>query len=193
MASKNKVKYGLSNVYVAPFVINESNEYVYDTPVAVPGAVNLTLSASGDTNDFYADNVIYFSSTANQGYEGDLELAMITDYIRTNILGETIDANGALIENANSLPKGFAFGFQIEGDKKNRRFWYYNCSLTRPANNGATTESSITPQTDTLSIKAMPRITDKLVRSLMELSDTNATAYNGFFSQVYTPDTETSE
>ena len=110
MASKNKVKYGLSNVYVAPFTIND-NQYIYDTPVAVPGAVNLTLSASGDTNDFYADNVIYFSSTANQGYEGDLELAMITDYIRTNILGETTDNNGALIENANALPNGFAFGF----------------------------------------------------------------------------------
>lgn len=192
MASKNKVKYGLSNVYVAPFTIVDG-AYVYDTPVAVPGAVNLTLSASGDTNDFYADNVIYFSSTANQGYEGDLELAMITDYIRTNILGETTDNNGALIENANALPNGFAFGFQIEGDKKNRRFWYYNCTLTRPANNGATTESSITPQTDTLSIKAMPRITDKLVRAMIELSDTNTTAYNGFFSAVYTPDTETSE
>lgn len=189
MASKNKVKYGLSNVYVAPFTINSSNQYVYETPVAVPGAVNLSLSASGDTNDFYADNVIYFSSTANQGYEGDLELAMITDYIRTDILGETMDSNGALIEDADSLPKGFAFGFQIEGDKKNRRFWYYNCTLTRPDNNGATTESTITPQTDTLSIKAMPRLTDKIVRAMIELSEENEAAYNSFFTQVYTPET----
>ena len=188
MASANKVKYGLSNVYVAPFTLSGST-YTYETPVAVPGAVNLTLSAAGDTNDFYADNVIYFSSTANQGYEGELELAMITDYIRTNILGETTDTNGALIENADAKPSGFAFGFQIEGDKKNRRFWYYNCSLTRPANNGATTESTITPQTDTLSLKAMPRIDNKMVRAMIELSDTNTTAYNNFFGSVYTPET----
>ena len=182
--SANKVKYGLSNVYFAP-ITAVNGTYTYGTPIAIPGAVNLSLSPEGDTNDFYADNLIYFSSTANQGYSGDLEIAMIPDEIRTGILNETTDANGALIENADAKPVGFAFGFQIEGDKKNRRFWYYNCSVSRPANNGATTEASITPQTDTLTIKAMPRTTDKKVRAMMELSETNTAAYNSFFSNVY--------
>lgn len=182
--SANKVKYGLSNCVMAPFTLNGTT-YTYSTPIAVPGAVNLTLSAEGDTNDFYADNLVYFSSTANQGYSGDLEIAMIPDEIRTAILNEVVDANGAYIEDASKLTNGFAFGFQIEGDKKNRRFWYYNCSLTRPANNGATTESSITPQTDTLTIKAMPRLSDKKVRAMLELTDDNTAVYNSFFSQVY--------
>ena len=185
MASKNKVKFGLSNCYIAPYTVGEQGAITYGTPIAIPGAVNLSLSPVGGSNDFYADNIIYFNSTANQGYEGDLEIAMIPDSIRTEILGETVDANGALIEDANAIPKGFAFGFQINGDAKNRRFWYYNCSLSRPANNGATTESSITPQTDTLSMKAMPRLTDNKVRAMMELSDTNTSAYNSFFESVY--------
>ena len=187
---KNKVKFGLSNCVIAP-ITDISSSYTYGTPILVPGAVNLSLSPSGDTNDFYADNLIYFSSTANNGYEGDLEIALIPDEIRTAILGETTDSNGALVESANDTIKGFAFGFQIEGDKQNRRFWYYNCSLTRPANNGATTESSITPQTDTLTIKAMPRLTDKKVRVYMEKTDDNTSAYNSFFSSVY--EVETSE
>lgn len=187
----NKVKFGLSNCVIAPITAVSNSEYTYGTPIAVPGAVNLSLSPSGDTNDFYADNLIYFSSTANQGYEGDLEIAMIPDAIRTQILGETIDSNGALIETANDVNTNFAFGFQIEGDKQNRRFWYYNCSLTRPANNGATNESTITPQTDTLTMKAMPRLTDRKVRVMLEKTTDNVSAYDSFFTSVY--EVETSE
>lgn len=187
----NKVKYGLSNCVMAPITEITSSAYTYGTPIAVPGAVKLSLSPAGDTNDFYADNIMYFSSTANQGYSGDLEIAMIPDEIRTAILGETTDSNGALVESANNIAKGFAFGFQIEGDKQNRRFWYYNCSLTRPANNGNTNEASITPQTDTLNIKAMPRLTDKKVRVMLEKSASNTSVYNSFFSSVY--ETEVSE
>lgn len=186
MASANKVKYGLKSCYMATFEIDSvTGAYTYGTPFAVPGAVSLSLSAEGDSNDFYADNVIYFNSTANQGYSGDLTLAMIPDDVRTQILGETIDANGALIENSTDRAKGFAFGFQIEGDKKNRRFWYYNCSLTRPTTESNTIEATITPQTDTLTIKAMPRLTDNAVRAFMEESETNTQAYNDFFTQVY--------
>ena len=181
----NKVKYGLSNCWIAPITSSDSNGYSYGTPIAVPGAVNLSLSAEGDQNDFYADNLIYYSSIANQGYSGDLEIAMIPDEIRTQILGETTDSNGAITENADATITGFAFGFQIEGDKANRRYWFYNCSLTRPAVNGATVESSITPQTDTLTLKAMPRLSDKKVKVYIEKSDDNTQVYNSFFDSVY--------
>ena len=187
----NKVKFGLSNCVIAPITDTDSTGYTYGTPISVPGAVNLSLSPAGDTNDFYADNLIYFSSSANQGYEGDLEIAMIPDEIRTAILGETTDANGALVESADDVNTNFAFGFQIEGDKQNRRFWYYNCSLTRPANNGATIEASKTPQTDTLTMKAMPRLSDKKVRVMLEKTEDNEAAYNSFFTNVY--EVETSE
>jgi phi13 family phage major tail protein len=179
--ANNKVKFGLSNCYMA--VIN--NDGTYGNPIAIPGAVNLSLEPQGDTNDFYADNYIYFTSTANQGYEGDLEIALIPDTIRTSIMGETVDSNGAYIETANDTFKNFAFGFQVEGDVKARRFWYYNCSMTRPTNASATIEASKEPQTETLTIKAMPRATDKLVRVSIEKTEENVNVYNGFFSNVY--------
>lgn len=179
--ANNKVKFGLSNCVMA--VMN--NDGTYGSPISVPGAVNLSLEPQGDTNDFYADNYIYFSSAANQGYEGDLEIAMIPDTIRTTIMGESVDANGAYVEAANDTFKNFAFGFQIEGDVKARKYWYYNCSLTRPNTTGATIEASKEPQTDTLTIKAMARPSDLKVRVFMEKNDTNTAAYNGFFTQVY--------
>ncbi len=183
--ANNKVKFGLSNCVIAPITEGAGGTITYGNPIAVPGAVNLSLEPQGDTNDFYADNYIYFSSTANQGYEGDLEIAMIPDAIRTAIMGETVDSNGAYIETSNDAFKNFAFGFQIEGDVKARRFWYYNCSLTRPTNAGATIEDSKEPQTDTLTIKAMPRSTDLKVRVFIEKTEDNVSVYNGFFTQVY--------
>ena len=190
--SANKVKYGLSNVHIAPITaVSSSGVPTYGSPIAVPGAVNLTLSASGDKNSFYADNIKYFESQANQGYEGELEIAMIPDAIRTDILGETTDSNGAFIENADAKLKNCAIGFQINGDQKNRKFWYYNCSLSRPANNGSTQENNITPQTDTLSISAMPREDNKNVRVFIEETAENKTAFDGFFTNVY--EAETSE
>ena len=179
--ANNKVKFGLSNCYMA--VIN--NDGTYGSPIAVPGAVSLSLEPQGDTNDFYADNYIYFSSTANQGYQGDLEIAMIPDTIRTTIMGETVDSNGAYIETSSDTFKNFAFGFQIEGDAKARKYWYYNCSLTRPKTEGSTIEASKEPKTDALTIKAMPRSTDKLVRIYMEKTEENTAAYNAFFTSVY--------
>lgn len=183
--ANNKVKFGLSNVYMAVITEELDGTYTYGTPIAVKGAVNLSLAPQGDTNDFYADNVIYFSSTANQGYEGDLEIAMIPDTIRTAIFGETTDSNGAFIESADDTFKTFAFGFQIEGDQKGRRYWYYNCSLTRPNTNGATIEASKEPQTDTLTIKAMARPSDKKVRVFIEETAENKEVYDDFFDAVY--------
>lgn len=187
--AKNKVKFGLDNVVYAPFTIDAQGNYSYGTIKPIPGAVSLSLSAEGDSNDFYADNVKYFSNTANQGYSGDLEIALIPEDFRTDILGETKDSNGVLVEDASVITKGFAFGFQVQGDQANRRFWYYNCNASRPANNAQTTEASITPQTDTLTIKAMPRLTDKKVRAMIEKTDDNTAVYNSFFNSVYGAET----
>ena len=91
----NKVKFGLSNVHIAPITSTSGSSYTYDTPFAVKGAVNLTLDPEGDSADFYGDNTKYFTDAANQGYTGSLEIAMITDEFRTKILGESTDTNGA--------------------------------------------------------------------------------------------------
>ena len=58
------------------------------------------LYTSGDSSPFYADGIVYFRSTANNGYSGDLEIALIPEWFRTEILKEELDNNGVLIENA---------------------------------------------------------------------------------------------
>lgn len=180
-----KVKFGLKNVHIAPIESVANGKYNYGDIIKVPGAVSISLEPQGDSNDFFADNIKYFSAYANNGYSGDFELAMITDEIREKIFGETKDSNEAFIENVNDTFSPFALGFQIEGDEKARRFWYYNCSCSRSKNEAKTLEASKEPSTDALTINAMARETDGKVRALLTESDTNKDVYNSFFTEVY--------
>ena len=82
----NKVKYGLSNVYYAPLTeaVDESGNttYTYETPVRIPGGVELSLEAKGETTAKRADNVNYYVSVSNNGYEGDLTIVLIPESFR---------------------------------------------------------------------------------------------------------------
>lgn len=186
MPNTNKVKYGLKNVYYAIATDDGTGTLTYGTPVAIPGAVSMSMDAQGDTNPFYADNIVYWQSVANNGYSGTLEIARIPDSFRTGVLGETADTNGVLFEHANATIKEFALLFQFEGDQSASRHAFYRCTATRAAASGQTTEASITPQTETLNITAMPRISDNLVKSRCEEADA-AEEYAAWFSAVYEP------
>lgn len=181
----NKVKFGLCNVHIAPITAVSQSTVTYGEPFALKGAVNLTLDPEGESADFYGDNTKYFSEYANQGYSGSLEIALISDEFRKQILGEVQDTNGAFIESTNDTIKDFALGFQINGDKANRKFWFYNVSAQRPSTNSQTIEASKEPVTDTLNITAIPRITDNKVRAFLEETEENKTAYDAFFESVY--------
>lgn len=185
----NKVKFGLSNVHIAKITYGTDQQgnpsITYGTPFALLGAVNLTLDAEGESADFFADNTKYFSASANNGYSGSLEVAMINDTFRTDILGETTDTKGAMVENKDDTISDFALGFQIEGDSKGRRFWFYNVSANRPSTASQTIETSKEPVTDTLDITASARITDGAIKVFMEESASNTADYQGFFTNVY--------
>ena len=177
----NKVKYGLSKCYYAVF----SND-TYGTPVALPGAVSLSLDQEGETNKFRADNIDYYTSISNNGYSGDLELALIPDSFLKDVLGELVDeASGLQYEVATAKPSAFALLFQFEGDDKAVRHILYNCKATRPSLASNTTDSTIEPVTETISITATARETDNIVKAKCKEGDT---AYNGFFSAVVVPE-----
>lgn len=186
--SQNKVTFGLQNVHIA-FMQSNGGNPTWDAPIAIPGAVRWTPTAVGDTSDFYADNTKYFTYTANNGYTGELEMANIPDDVLAEMLGWEIDENGMIVEISDAIPKHFALLGQVQGDRRNRRFVYYDCVASRPAKERLTNQESITPQTDVLNLTVSPiEIGGKMiVKGDLELSDTNTTQYNAFFDSVYTP------
>lgn len=188
--SQNKVTFGLEKVHIAFFDESAAQQPAWKTPIPIPGAVRFTPTAVGESTTFYADNTLYFSYTANNGYTAEIEFANVPDEILAEMLGWEIDENGALIEIADAIPKHFALMGQVQGDKRSRRFVFYDCVASRPAKERQTKSESITPATDVLSLTISPiEINGRMiVRGEMELSDTNQAAFNNFFNSVYVPD-----
>lgn len=181
----NKVKYGLKNVYYAVATDNGQGELTYETPVRWPGAVSLSLDAQGEMTTFRADNTDYWKGSQNSGYKGDFESALIPDTFRTDVLGEVTNATtGITAEYAGKPTVEFALLFQFEGDENAVRHVLYRCVADRPQISGTTTEASIEPKTETITISAMPRISDDLVKGR---AGATATAYANWFTAVQEP------
>ena len=131
-----------------------TGEVTFGTPVAMPGAVSLSLEPNGEPSNFYADGYAYYTISNNMGYEGDLELAMVPESFRTDVLKESLDDNSVLVESANVETANFALLFEFDGDVKKIRHVLYNCSAARPNIESATNEEEIEVQTETLAITA---------------------------------------
>lgn len=178
----NKVKYNLKNVHIAR-ITKTGDEAEFDTPKAIPGAVSISLEAEGESTPFFADGIVYFRSVANNGYSGDLELAIVPDWFREEILNETLDSNGVLFETTeNSEAEKFALLFEFDGDKNGIRHILYNCTATRPSIESETKEESIEPGTETLSIKCDPL--NGIVKAKSS-EKTKPDVYANWFKSVY--------
>lgn len=186
----NKIKYGVKNVHYAVATLDENNAATFGTPVSLPGAVSLTLDQEGESNNFYADNRVYFTAFGNDGYTGSLELALIPDSFRTDVLGEVLDNKGVLVENQNAETVHFALMFQFEGDEHATRHVFYNCVASRPSVTGNTKEATISPETETINITATSIYLSALDMDIVKAragEDSDTTTYNGWMSTVYVP------
>ena len=106
--NENKVQFNIKNVHYAVMTADGETP-TWGNPVPVPGAVNLSLEASGEITPFYADGVVYYKSSSNNGYEGDLEMARFIDKMLQDVWGYVLNATDkTIIENVGVEPKSFA-------------------------------------------------------------------------------------
>lgn len=185
MSNKNKVKFNISNVHYAPITAGEDGSITFATPVAIPGAVSIKMDPTGEPESYYADGVEYYTVNNNQGYEGNLELAMIPEDFRTDVLKEEADTNKVLVENSNSETGNFALLFEFDGDIKKIRHVLYNCSASRPKIESKTNEEKKEVQGETLTIKARPLIDGRVKAKTGD--STTETVYTNWYKSVYEP------
>lgn len=181
---KNKVLYGIEKCYIAKLTETDG-EITYGTPIPMPGVTGLSPEPQGETTKFFADNIVYFIANSNQGYEGDLVLAITPEEFLTEILGQEVDSNGAVIENADDKIARFALMFEGKGDKKARRWVYWDCTATRPSRENNTQEESVEVGTESITITMSPRTSDKAIKCYLEPNETNQDVYDTFFTKVY--------
>jgi phi13 family phage major tail protein len=182
---ENKVVFGLKNARYAVITEGTDGAYTYGAPVKFPGATALTLEPKGEQADFYADDILYYTSASNQGYDGTFTVANITEAFRKDVLGEELDAvDKVLSEKSSAKPKKIALLFEFDGDQKATRHVLYNVSVTRPGMGSATKSTSVEPGTTELTFVAAPRPEDELIK-VSTTADTTAGVYDAWYTAVY--------
>lgn len=182
--SENKVTFGLKNVHYATFTETDGT-ITYDTPVRMPGAVELSIEPRGDMTEFYADDILYYSASNNQGYDGTLSIANIPEQFAIDCLGEVKDeADMVLTEKANAKGKPFALLFEFDGDAKATRHVLYYCTASRPSITSSTKTNSTEPQPIELTFVAAPRPIDYAVKAKTSPS-TPKEVYDAWYTAVY--------
>ena len=85
MSDLNKVEFGLKNVHVGTYTVNETTGVVtMGTPYKLPGAVNLSLDPETEEVKSYADDVIYYADYSDNGFSGSLEMMRFPDEYKLN-------------------------------------------------------------------------------------------------------------
>ena len=187
MATENKVVYGLKNVHYSKMSIDETGKVIYAKPVAIKGAVEISLESKAELVSFEADNEVYYSAPGTSSYEGTLTLAKVPDLFLVDILGEVLDAtDGVQTEIDGAKTSNFALMFQFEGDNSGVRHLFYNCSASRPSVASKTgKEIGTTELAFTASAKPAESANDKSIVKAKTTGSTTTAVYNAWFDAVY--------
>lgn len=193
MATNNKVHFGLKNVHYAKITYSAAGVPSWGTPVAVPGAVSLTLSKEGSDTDFYADDIKYFHLAGNSGYSGSLEMASFPPSMRNDLWGNVITTTSKmLVEDIDAQPVEFALMFEIDGDQTAERYCFFRCLASRPDVASSTKAESTEVQTQSCDLSAMAVIDpteDSQINGKVyykTTADTPSADYTDFYSSVNT-------
>ena len=197
MRKQNKVKFGLKNVHFALLTETRKEDgsikTTYDNIEPWEGGVSMSMDPSGESVTFYADNREYVELPGNAGYEGDFESALVPEKIYTHVYGQD-KVKGAIVESNNNSQKYIALLFEFDGDSTSTRYIFYKCSLTRAAVSSATTEDSKEVQTESVTIKAMPRADavkingeDRYLVKAFSTPDMPDDIYNNWYKKIFDP------
>lgn len=148
----NKVLFGFSDLYVGTYTVGTGGTVTLGTPYHQAGAVGFSPSESGDRNDFFADNIAYYTTFGNGSVEGDLTVAMFDDEFKKQFLGYIELDDGGLADVKNAVKPSIYMMFEIQGDQEARRCIFYNGTLGPITREFQTIEDTQTPVTESLPV-----------------------------------------
>ena len=180
----NKVEFGISQLHVGTYTVDDQGAVTLGTPYHQKGAVSFSPEESSEQNTIYADNIAYWSGYSGGSIEGDLEVAMFDDEFKTQFLGYRTLTNGGLANVKNATKPNVYIAFQVEGDAESRRVILYNCALGAIKREYATIEDSKEPATETLGVTCTGDNATGVTMAVLKPADTG---YSTLFTAPTAP------
>lgn len=178
-----RIRIGFQDVYYAKATISSTGSVTYATPKRLLGGRSMSLSPTGTNTGWNADNdPSYWINHGQQGYEGNLNVASISDDFMKDCLGYVADTNGALYLNQNATFSPFALLWQQDGDTANTRWALYFCNCAGVGHEAQTGKAE-DPTEYQIPITCTPRPDTGLVEA--KLTDDGSANYSGWFTTVY--------
>lgn len=178
-----KVQFGISQLHVGTYT-DVNGTVTLGTPYHQKGAVSFNPEVSEQNNDFYADNIAYWSGYSGGKIEGDLEVAMFDDAFKTQFLGYVQLTNGGLASVKNPTRPSVYIAFQVETDDTPIRVIMYNCTLGSITRGYETIGENKEPQTATLPVTCVGDNTTGVTIATLKEGDTG---YATLFSSPGAP------
>ena len=184
MAKENKVRFGLSEIHVGTYDISPEGVVKLGNPVALPGAISLTLDPEGEEASVYADDVKYWFNFEDNGFKGDLEVVRFTDEFSIKFLGKAKLEDGGIASIKGAQKPAVYIAFQSKGDKENRRAILYNASIAQPNKEYKTKEDKTEVATEKAEITVAG---DNGTGLTMVVYGENAAGYKNLFTTPPVP------
>ncbi len=181
--AKNKVEFGISNLHVGTYDIVDG-AVVLGTPYHQAGAVSFSPSEESNENNFYADNIAYFSEYADGITSGDITVALFDPEFKTEFLGYKTTGDGGLAKVKNATKPKVYVAFEVEGDKEKRRVIYYNCALGAITREYTTIEDTKEPNTEAISMTCAGDSVSGIMNTVYKPGDAG---YSTLFTQPTAP------
>lgn len=181
----SKVLFGISNLHVGTYTDNNGT-VTMGTPYHQAGAVSLSPTESADKSDFYADNILYYSSFAGGTFEGEIEVAKFDDTFKTQFLGYKALTDGGLAVVKNATKPKVYIAFEVQGDDATdtKRVIFYNCEFGAIKRDYSTIEETKEPQTATIDFTCAG---DNTSGATMAVYKTGDSGYNDLFTSPAAP------
>jgi len=124
----------------------------YSVPIRAPGVISVNINPNASQETLFADDGPYETATTLGSIDVEINKAQLTSQNKADLLGHTIDSNGAVVFAGNDIAPFVAIGFRSLKSNGNYRYvWLYKGRFIAPEDNNETKGDSINFQTDTIS------------------------------------------
>jgi phi13 family phage major tail protein len=161
---------GLKNLVVAPLISDTEEGAVYGAVQLLAGAIDAKITpANAETDDQYADDIKYDSTTPESEDDIEIETAGFTVAQLAFLQGHALSTTGGLMKRDGDEPPYVALGFKSEKSAKYgggyRYVWIYKAKPQMMEQTFHTKEGkTITRQTGKVKFKGANRIFDRLAQ-----------------------------
>ena len=147
---------GVRDLYFAKLTKDDNIGATWSTPERVPSLVNLSISDTVESSNFYSDDTVEQSFSKTSSKEVTIELGYMTTELEALVTGKTYE-DGILIQGADDTPPEIAIMFRSPKSKGGFRYTcLYKGTLARTESEYATQEDTVESSTVTLTGTFIP-------------------------------------